>query len=277
MTTAEQDDEVTLADIWAIMKRYKLTILAAPVVCGFAAYILVAFAMAPQWEASGILQVGQIGPSEKVEPVANVIVRIQHPSFAAGAINQANFKPEGLRAAQAIFTNTLKATKIKDADLIEFKLRGYSPDMARALADDTIRHLQKIHGDMVATGISRIKMQIQFAEDEIQALNAEMNALNKQLMGIRYWNSYNATMLGIIFQDKTNRLRELIQRKKALTEQLNPAITFSAKLFSDITVSEGPVAPKKSLIVGMAALLGLLGAVFIAFAHNAIRNTKLQS
>lgn len=289
MTQTGQENEIYLADIWAIINRYKKTILAVPIICSAVAYILLTFVIAPQWEASAVLQIGQIGPAEKAasvantvsqigqivpaekaEPVANVIVRMQHPSFISGVMHQASFKPEEFSAVKALYAGSLKVTQIKNTELLELKLRGYSPDTAKILAANTVSYLQKIHGDLISKGVARIEKQIQFTDEEIQSLKQEMNALDKQLMGKRDWNSYNATLATAALQEKTNHLRELTQRKRSLDEQLNPAVTFVTKLFTDISVSEGPVAPKKSFVIGMASLLGLFGGVFIAFAHNAL-------
>lgn len=278
MSQTEQDAEISLVDIWAIINRYKRMILAAPIICGIAAYVLVAFVIPPQWEASAILQVGQVGQvgqvqAEKVEPIANVIVRVQHPSFAAGVLHQTTLKPGEWSAAKSIYESSLKAAKIKDADLIEFSLRGYSADMASTLAASTVSYLQEIHTGIVTVGVARIKTQIQIADEEIQSLKSEMNTLDKQLQGKREWNSYNATLGATVLQDKINRLREVTQRKLLLKELLSPSVTFTTRPFGDITVSAGPVSPNKPRFVGIAILIGLLGSLFIAFVHNALNKT----
>jgi uncharacterized protein involved in exopolysaccharide biosynthesis len=276
MTQVEQEEKISLADIWAIIKRYKGTVLAVPIICGIAASVMVTFFTAPQWEASAILKVGQVGQGSKVEPVTHIIVRMQHPSFADGVLNQSGFNPDELLAAKAIYGGSLKAAKIKDADLIEFRLRGYSRDMARTLADNTVSYLQKIHGGMMAADMARINEQIQAANEEMQALKSEMNALEKQLYGKRDWNSYNATLVAAALQDKTIRLRELAQRKLSLTEQLNPPLTFATEAFADATISEAPVSPRKTFIIGMSILIGLLGGLFIAFASNAASKSSIK-
>jgi uncharacterized protein involved in exopolysaccharide biosynthesis len=62
----------------------------------------------------------------------------------------------------------------------------------------------------------------------------------------------------------------MIQRKLMLEEQLSPLHTYTTKVVEEIFISDGPVSPKKPLLIGLAVLLGLLGAVFIAFVHNSV-------
>ena len=55
-----------------------------------------------------------------------------------------------------------------------------------------------------------------------------------------------------------------------LEEQLSSSRTYNTRVVEDIYVSERPVSPNKPLIVGLAVLLGILGALVIAFFHNGI-------
>ena len=274
MAQTDQDDEINLADIWATIKRYKQLTLVAPVLCGIAAYILVTFFIAPTWEASAILQVGQVGQvgqvAKQVESIPNVVSRMMQPSFAVKTLEQSNLKAGEFAAAEAIYKSTLKVTKVKDTDLIEFKLRGYSAEMAQSLVENTVSYLQKLQDEMMVAGITRIKSQIQAVNEDLLTVKLDLDFLKRQLQGNRDWNSYNATLAASVLQDKTNQLRTLTEMKRLLLEQLSPTVTFPTKIVGDLTVSEDPVSPKKSLIIGVAILLGLFGGIFIAFLHNAV-------
>ena len=215
MAQTDQDDEINLADIWATIKRYKQLTLVAPVLCGIAAYILVTFFIAPTWEASAILQVGQVGQvgqvAKQVESIPNVVSRMMQPSFAVKMLEQSNLKAGELAAAEAIYKSTLKVTKVKDTDLIEFKLRGYSAEMAQSLVENTVSYLQKLQNEMMVAGITRIKSQIQAVNEDLLTVKLDLDFLKRQLQGNRDWNSYNATLAASVLQDKTNQLRTLTE------------------------------------------------------------------
>ena len=282
MAQIEQDDEICFADIWTTLKYYRQLILLAPLIGAIIAYIFVMFMVAPTWEASAIVQVGQVGQvgqvAKLVEPIQNVTFRMMQPSFQAGMFRQSNLNINELAGAKDIYGRTLKVSKVKDAELIEFKVRGYSADMAKSLTDTSISYLQKIHSEFFNTMEARLKAQIQMGDEESKLLKAEIAFLNKQLQGNHDWNSYNATLAATVLHDKSRQLRELSQVKLILAEQLSPSITFVTRVVGDVSVSEEPVSPKKGLIIGLAVLIGLVGGIFVAFAHNWVsKGAKINS
>jgi hypothetical protein len=74
------------------------------------------------------LEIGKVGQGQGqmlVEPVVNVLTRMMLPSFPKGAINTTGINPEEM-AAMKSFYGTLKATQVKDSELIAIKLKGPS-------------------------------------------------------------------------------------------------------------------------------------------------------
>lgn len=279
MTQRYQNDEFSLTDIWTIIKCNKRIILISPIFFGIAAFFFVTFFVTPTWESSAILQVGQVGQVAQtpklVEPIPNVVSRMMQPSFATKMLEQSKLVDGELITLKGIYGNSLKVTKIKDAELIEFKVRGYSPMMAQSLAENTLSYLQKIHGEMMKASITRIESQIQTTNEDISTVKKEIEFLTQQLQGNHNWNSYNATLAATVLQDKSTQLRTLTQAKLLLAEQLSPSVTFPTKIIGEFSVSDDPVAPKKSLIVSLAVLLGLFVGVCVAFVLNLINKTKV--
>lgn len=284
MTQSSQDTQFSLADIAETIKRYKKLILITPGICGAFSYIFVTFFVLPTWEVSVVLQVGQVGQiglvsqtglvsqaPKLVEPIPNVISRMIQPSFAHSMLEQSSFKTEDIKTLENIYKSSIKVLKVKDADLIEFKVRGYSAQMAQLLATETINYLQNLHGEMMEAGITRIASQIQATNEDLLTVKAEVQFLKEQLQSNRNWNSYNATLAATVLQDKSTQLRALTQSKFLLTEQLSPSITFPTKIIGELTVSDDPVSPKKLLTITLAVLLGLIGGILAAFLHSNFR------
>jgi LPS O-antigen subunit length determinant protein (WzzB/FepE family) len=271
MVHVEQNVEVSIADIWATIKRYKWIIIVAPLVCGILAYIQVTYVQVPKWGASAILQLGQVGGEKIVETPAIVIARIENPSFAIEMLKQSDFKSEQYEAAKGIYQSSLKVKKVKDTDLVEIKLMGYSPDMARNLAISTFKYLQSIHDEMSSASIVRIKSQIQNINEEIKAATNESRTLRNQPIAKHEWSAYNAALSATVLHDIENQLRDMKQKKLLLIEKLSPTMTFSTKIQGGLTVSEKPVSPNKPFMIELAILLGLIAGIFVAFLHNAVR------
>jgi LPS O-antigen subunit length determinant protein (WzzB/FepE family) len=260
-------DEINLLELFKVLTRYKGLLLGLPLVGAILAALLVSFVLRPTWEASAVLEIGHTG-STIAEPIANVITRVMLPTFAKGAINYAGIKSDESEKMQG-FYGTLKVNQVKGADLLEFKLRGPSAEMAKTLIQGAIVNLQKTHSEMMAVSIDTNKKQLQIVSEDIKAVSAEIELFNKRLLSSRNWNSFDATLFASVLQNKSNQLRDMVQRKLALEELLTPSRTFTTRVIDEIYVSEGPVSPKKLLIIELALLLGLFVAVVVAFAHNA--------
>ena len=110
----------------------------------------------------------------------------------------------------------------------------------------------------------------------IASLKNESDNLKKRLLGKHDWSSYDATLSATVLLGKETQLRELEQKKLFLSEQINPSQTFNTKIIGDVSVTGGPVSPRKFFIIGIAILLGIFGGLLVAFVHNAISNVKEQ-
>lgn len=264
-------DEMSLLGFFNVMRRYKLLLLGLPLVGAVLAVLLVSYVLRPTWEASATLEVGRAGGSA-VEPAIHVISRMKLPSSSKGVANSGLFSSEEVNVAQG-FYDTLKVTQVKGVDLIEAKVRAPSPEMARNLIQGGIVNLQKMQKEIMAATIETQKKQLQILIEDIKIASADTELLKKKLLASHNWNAFDATLTATLLKDKTADLRSMIQAKLALEEQLSPARTFPTKVIDEIYVSEGPVSPNKPLIIGLAILVGLFGAVFIAFVHNAITSS----
>ena len=268
MNQENGSDEVSLLELFNALRRYKGLLLGLPLLGAVLAFLLVTFVLRPTWEASATLEVGRVGGAV-AEPVMNVVTRIMLPSFAKGAINYAGIKADELKAIQGYY-GTLKVNQVKGAELIEIKLRGPSAEMANNLIQGVIVNLQKVHSEMMAVSIEKNQKQLQMLSVDINKTGEEVVLLRQRLLASHNWNDFDATLVATILKDKSNDLRDLIQKKFALEEQMSPSRTYTTRVVDEVYVSEEPVSPKKALIIGLAILLGLLGAVVIAFGHNAL-------
>lgn len=278
MNEENRSDQVSMLELFGVIRRYKRLILTLPIIAAALAILLIYIILRPTWEASVILEVGRIGQAAQavqtaqipVEPVTNVVSRMQHPSFAAGAMNFVNVMPDQLKRVKETYLSTLKVSQVKNADLIGVKLRAHSAELARGLMQGSIANLQKVHNEMMSITIDRYNKQIQILTKDIQDTNSEIELLRKKLLTSHNWNAFDATLSAEVMQSKSAELRDMIQRKLFLEEQVSPSRTFTTRIVGEIYVSEEPVSPNKPLIVGLAVFLALLGAIFFAFIHNSI-------
>ena len=277
MSNEKLSDQISLADLFKILGRYKRLLIGLPMLAAILAVVLVTFVLHPTWEASAILEIGKLGQGQGqqvlIEPAGNVVARMMSPSFVKGAIQLSN--ESGISAEQLKgFYSTLKVNQIKGIELVEIKLRGPSAEMAEKLVNGVILNLQKAHTEMMAVTITRNKKQLQILTEDIQKAEVEIEQLRKKLLASHNWNAFDATLSATLLKDKTTDLRGMIQQKLTLEEQLSPSRTYTSRLVDEISVSDGPVSPKKLLILSLAIVLGFLSSILIAFIHHALKRVE---
>lgn len=268
MSEDNRSDEVSLLELFNVLARYKKLVFGLPILGAISAAIFASFILRPTWEASVVLEVGKVNQAI-VEPVSNVITRMMLPSFAKGAINISVTKTDELNALKG-FYKTLKVTQVKGSELVGVSLRGPSAEKANDIIQSVIANLQKTHTEMMAVSVEKNIKQLQILAEDIKKASIETDLLRKKLFATHNWNAFDATLSATLLKDKSAELREMIQRKLVLEEQLTPSRTYTTRVVDEVYVSEGPVSPNKPLIIGLAVLLGLFGAIVFAFAHNAI-------
>lgn len=256
------------------LKRYKLLLWSLPLLSLAAGVVLAYFVISPKWDVTAILEVGQVA-NKPVELSANVVARMTHPSFTVNALKSFSGSPAEIDLARSEY-NTLKVSQVKGAELLEVRLRSRSPDRANHLMQNAIASLQNIHSEMLEVTLERNIKQIQLLEKEIQNSTSELGLLRKKLTENHSWSNFDATLSATVLQNKTTDLREMIQKKMVLEEQISPTRTYTTRVIGDVSVSEEPVSPNKLLIIILALILGAGAAVAIAFAHNALTNDESE-
>ncbi|MHA6821460.1 chain-length determining protein [Ralstonia pseudosolanacearum] len=244
-------------------------------VAGFAGAALalgLALVLPKQWEASAVIQVGQLTnenpqvPSVPVETVGRAVERLQLPQFEDLVLQKLNL-PLGINenASTDLIRRSLRAAALKNADLIEVTVRGFSQADAQrytqAFSDALIGahaviakpSLDKINANMV-----EVRQQISAEEARKGELSALMRARDQSKAEAKFSES---VLLASMVAENDKQLQGLRQREINIREQLNPERTFNTRLFGPVHVSRRHVFPSGLLFAASGLVLGLLAAI----------------
>ncbi|MBT1537381.1 chain-length determining protein [Ralstonia solanacearum] len=250
--------------------------LVAAGIAGTALAIGLAFVLPKQWEASVVIQVGQItneampgtplpAPTP-VETVGRAVERLQLPQFEDLVLRKLDL-PLGVNenATTDLIRRSLKAVQLKNAELIEVTVRGFSQADAQrytqAFADALIGahaviakpSLDKINSNMV-----EVRQQIASEEARKGELSALMRVRDQSKADVKFSES---VLLANMVAENDKQLQGLRQREINIQEQLNPERTFNTRLFGPVHVSRRHVFPNGLLFAAAGLVLGLLVAV----------------
>ncbi len=291
----------TTADILNLVKRYRWLLISLPTASVVLALTLFPL-IRPIWEASALIQVGQIWQStltskaeRLIEPPGQSAARIMNPSFGYEVFRHIGINVDNDSPQLRLLRKSLKAKPVKDAaDLIEVRLRAYSEAEAKRLIEAVVEVVRAAHAKILDSHTLFTNNHIHVVERDIEQITQYLNQIETHLQAERSRLDRiekekpsnlgpNETILySMLFEGISKEIAALTQQKFQveanlllnktrildLNEQINPSRTFPTRLASEIYADDKPVFPRKGWVVSMSVLAGLLLAFLIAWAHS---------
>lgn len=270
------ESEINLIEVLQVLLRYKRLVLGIPAILMVLA-VVISSRMTPVWEATAIFQVGRIGQnspvtSQLIEPIPQVTERMGTQQFKIAAFASLNIYDIKSRQAN-LYKESLKVKQLKTTDLIELKVRGFSPEEAKSTAEGTVRYLKGMHDAILNPTISSLNKRLTSANENInntrsslEKFRQAMQSKNIKTADLHFWTLFSAN-LG---QQLNAELKDSQQRKLNLEELLSPSLTYSTSLVNDVYVGKDPVSQRKLFNAMAAGGIGLLLGAFIALILNHI-------
>lgn len=263
--TSYPDDEISLLELWQVLVRRKLWIVATLIVC-IAAGAGYAFLKAPVYEASvkiriGQVAVGQAGLFEPAEELAARIIARYGEDVADGVKRERPFLKRA--SPQKGLTTTV--------DLVA---EGDTPQDAAALLEKITDEVRKAHE-------ATFERNVKFLTERLNNLEIQRTLLQQQYVDasalFEQLKQRDAVQAALIMQERgrlTSTIIGLDGEKPALVQRLSPPQTLPTELLGEITAPTKPAAPKKGLVLALAGVLGLMGGVLLAFVAEFVGKAR---
>ena len=237
------------------------TVLGALIAASFA------FMLQPTWQAIGAVRagiVGQGGPSvQHVEPPAHAAERMKMRVFQDNVVARLSFPAQERNSLEQLYRESLKIKLWQTGDVIELRVRAYSPDQARAWIEATAAQLIAEHEALAAPSVERLRSQL--SENERSLSSARQVArgpgqghrdAGQDQPGERFSESVYQLNMRIATDAE---IRGLESQRMALLEASGPTRTYPTSLVGEIHVSDKPVSPRRALIFAAGILLRTAG------------------
>jgi uncharacterized protein involved in exopolysaccharide biosynthesis len=269
------EDEISIRDLWLILWAQRYMVLAAPLLTAAIAAVLV-MRVKPQWEATSIIQIGQVWQvATPLESPSRTVERMKLPPFKVAVLSGLGVPATEDDPIGSLYSDSLKVKVIPNTDLVELRLRAFSREDARRWAEATVKQLQSVHKKLAEPLIARLTQQQTQVQQQIQRIRTEKERLlkNAELKsdigpGNRFAES---VLLSNFLLQKDTELRAVELQHLALEEQLDPAKTYPTSLLDKVYVPAKRAYPKRTLTVVLAGAVGLFVGVLGAFLLNALR------
>lgn len=283
-TPLSAGDSISGADIIRFV-RTQFRWVAGFLILGVVGGIVVSYASPREWEATSVLQLGQVddGPPTlsgaptplPVDSPQRAVERIKVRSFEDGVLKALSYSVDDRNDPRSrLVRKTLLARQVPDTDLISISARGFSAEQAKQIVQAAQDQLMAAHGEFVSDAIKRLRARMAEVDTEITDARAKRGRMDA-VAGDSHAqpgggsNEAAALLLGnMVDVSNSSLLADAERRRDDLNRALSPDHTFNTKPLGGVAVSDFPVAPKRSVFAMLGGLLGLMIGLLVASVRS---------
>lgn len=292
------NDEISLFDLWEKLRSGWRFVFGGTTLGVIGAGLSIAI-LPLNYEAVVVVQVAQVGQagqvgqvgqtSVPVEPAVQAVERMKLPAFQMKVAKSAGVQEwvdDLARSAGAttkyISLQIVKATATPGpggAPLIQLRANGETPGVARKIAEASISELAKRQLELAKPSIDKMQSDLKFAKANISSNEIELENINKLVANIvvRDDKFSQLSLMTDLRVKKELEIFKLRQVVSSLEAALTVPYTQPAEALEEIFVTDKPVSPKKSLILALGLISGLLVGVSSIFFIDAWQRAKKHS
>lgn len=269
-TSHKPQEEIGLLDILEIFLKRRALILWTFILCisAGAAYALF---KPPVYEVTAQLSVGQIKididePPLPLEPPETIESRL----LAAFGKNVA----EGIERERPYLT---EAHLRKDGSTtVELTVEGDTPEHAKELLSQIVKGVLSQHQAIYQGNITPLSLRIQNLAAQREALQQQYHDITTILSKVSETDTVQASLLMLERGPIGQSLDQQDAERLRLTQQTLAPQTRPSAVLGEITAPLDPSHPKKALVLAVAAVLGLMMSIMLAFTAEFFSRAKEQ-
>jgi len=265
------DDEISLVDLWRVLARRRFWILGTFLVVMVLGGIWLLF-QTPTHEARASVEIGTVAKTvaEKAQP--SIVISSKAKRGQGEIPSQPPVEPlenPGAVADRIRYTQTAGPSVLHSVEqekrVITLTARSPTPEGATELLREIVDRLQSRHGEYIKAFRSELQERISRISQRISFIGEQQGRFEAKLGELDSNTSAAIGALLTLEQRLFNQLPRLEERQAELQGQLSQRLTQPTEVISEPTASSSPVEPKTRLVLALAAVLGLMLGVFVAF------------
>lgn len=237
----------------------------------------------PKYEAAAIVLVGKVAGGVIEQPTQS-IERMKTPSFQMAVAEKLGSKAwiEDLLGSSSATSKYFSLQLVKGSvvagalPLIELKATGESADTAKKIAEAVILELAIRQAEIAKSSIDKIRLDMSISQEKLVSAEKELEGLSKLManVGVKDDRFTQLSLIASLRVQKEAEVFGLRQVIMALETSLMPPATQPAKAIEAVFGVDKPVSPKKTLLLTLGLVGGLLVGILSVFFVDALRRAK---
>jgi len=260
------DDEISLIDLWNVLIRRKLLILALTILSVMAAtlYSLVA---TPIYESQAVVLVGKTPATGPLENPDEMVQRLRQ-AYRVGD------DTEGARAMP--YVESISLNKREADHVATITARAETPQQASQFLQTVVDGLIQEHGVRFEQAAALLTSHLESLNSQTDAFQSQIALIQAEMDQVREVNPVQASVLAVESGKLMAQLPELEQRRNQLQLDLLDSRSYASQLLRSPTVAAKPVQPRPKLYIAIALVLGVMLGVFAAFFAEFLTNARRE-
>jgi len=251
---SQMEEELSLVDIWLVLRRHWLWLLAGLVVGVSVAVAHIAFT-APTYESRMTLRVGNVPTLGLIEDIGVLSVELinEYGPMAAG----------GTRSEMPYLEK--KELKSKN-NILALVAVGYSAEDSRDLLTQIGAKILQRHDQVYANVIDPLRRRLSTMDGQASLLTKQIRDLGDLVARMKESNPVQASLVAIERSRLFTSLDQLERDRVTLQQQVTQPYANPSQLIVRPELQNKPVSPRKALAIVAGIVVGLfLGLVVIFF------------
>jgi uncharacterized protein involved in exopolysaccharide biosynthesis len=265
---AASQDEFDLLELLRRLRRQWLWLVICPVVLFIAAFVILQF-VRPQYEASMLLQIGQVG---QVKPEADR--PIESPTAVASRVTELAYLPKDMMDSNSeeavLFKKDLTAVALAGTNLIQIRSRGYDRGVVGAEMSALSGSIIRQHGVELERFANVNRAYLAALQQEVNTATSFVTRLGDASLKNGQKSNEADVLTSLLLASTSKDLREIKDQMYKVNTALDPTRTYNTSVIT-IEVKSRPVSPQRTQILVVAAIFGLLIGSIIALAREHVR------
>jgi len=260
------EDEISLIDLWNVLMRRKLLILAIAILAVIAATVYSVVAT-PVYESQAVVLVGKTPATGPLENPDEMVQRLRQ-AYRVGD------DTEGAR--EMPYVESISLNKREADHVVTLTARAEAPQQASQFLQTVVDGLIQEHGVRFEQAAALIKSHLDSLTSQTEAFQSQIALIQAEMDQVREVNPVQASVLAVESGKLMAQLPNLEQRRNQLQLDLLDSRSYASRLLRSPTVAAKPIQPRPKLYIAMALVLGVMLGVFAAFFAEFLTNARRE-
>ncbi|WP_366922151.1 Wzz/FepE/Etk N-terminal domain-containing protein [Metallumcola ferriviriculae] len=267
-------DEIDLREIILVLFKWKWLIIGITIAAIIAAVVVTGL-ITPVYQTSAKLKLGNYTGSD----YTNTTLAAQVLT-APDTLQQAAEKADSELSGQTLSAK-VTASPVKGLNVIDLTIKHSNPEEAAAILNKLMAVYAELEQEDIADDKANIEEEMAAVGTEIGTTQATIDLAKQAIEELNNNTSLSSIERAFIQTNLYSELRSNQETRRSLSEeqrnlQENLENIKSSKVLTTAVVPNVPVKPNGKLNVAIAAVLGLMAGVFLAFAIEYFKDFNLS-